>query len=289
MQCFYPTKTVCGILLFLNHPTPPQLQYEMHPGCWVGSVHFNMAEGTSTTGSKKAVPDTVVELVDVPIYTFGCQSGLRSSHKIRGDPVLEGVAGFLGQLLQTSNAETQEMFATISPDRFGGWTPRERPSKQLLTFISSRMKTLKTKPAVREDENPKVPSRLVDTRRIWRPRGMRGNSLSSTMLEMWTKVRLLQTAKEKLSHLWKFQSRVSLNYPLSNDGIDDKYAGRVSKLYLLCEWILLWMSKNHTNKSQIYLTSSIALVGNVDTLENTVNSIPIENLFFHDHGKVDRL
>ena len=116
MQCFYPTKTVCGILLFLNHPTPPQLQYEMHPGCWVGSVHFNMAEGTSTTGSKKAVPDTVVELVDVPIYTFGCESGLRSSHKIRGDPVLEGVAGFLGQLLQTSNPETQEMFATISPD-----------------------------------------------------------------------------------------------------------------------------------------------------------------------------
>ena len=86
--------------------------------------------------------------------------------KIWGDPVLEGVAGFLGQLLQTSNAETQEMFATISPDRFGGWTPRERPSKQLLTFISSRMKTLKTKQAVREDENPKVPSRLVDTRRI---------------------------------------------------------------------------------------------------------------------------
>ena len=38
--------------------------------------------------------------------------------KIWGDPVLEGVAGFLGQLLQTSNAETQEMFATISPDRF---------------------------------------------------------------------------------------------------------------------------------------------------------------------------
>ena len=77
-----------------------------------------MAEGTSTTDSKKAVPDTVVELVDVAIYEFGCQSGLRSSHKNRGDPVLEGVAGFLGQLLQTSNTETQEMFATISPDRF---------------------------------------------------------------------------------------------------------------------------------------------------------------------------
>lgn len=149
------------------HPTPPQLQYEMHPAGWVGSVHVNMAEGTSTTGSKKAVPDTVVELVNVAIYTFGCQSGLRLSHKIWGDPVLEGVACFLGQLLQTSNPETQEMFATISPDRFGGWTPGERPSKQLVTFISSRMKTLKNKQALREDENPQVPSRLVETWEIY--------------------------------------------------------------------------------------------------------------------------
>ena len=139
----------------------------MHPACWVGSVHFNMVEGTSTMGSKKAVPDTIVELVDVPIYTFGCQSGLRSSHKIRGDPVLEGVAGFLGQLLQTSNPETQEMFATISPDRFGGWTTGERPSKQLLTFISSRMKTLKTKQAVHEDENPQAPSHRVEMREVY--------------------------------------------------------------------------------------------------------------------------
>ena len=126
-----------------------------------------MAEGTSTTGSKKAVPEIIVELVDVAIYTFGCQSGLRSNHKIRGDPVLEGVAGFLGQLLQTSNPETQEMFATISPDGFGGWTPGERPSKKLLTFNSSHMKTPKTKQAVREDENPQVPSRLVETREVY--------------------------------------------------------------------------------------------------------------------------
>lgn len=187
------------------HPTPPQLPYEMHPAGWVRSVHVNMAEGTSTTGSKKAVPDTVVELVDVAIYTFGCQSGLRLSHKIRGDPVLEGVACFLGQLLQTSNPETQEMFATISPDRFGGWTPRERPSKQLVTFISSRMKTLKKQTSPTWGWKPSsTESSGWDAGDIWRLRGTRGYSLSSTMLEMWTRVRLLQTAKEKLSHLWKF-------------------------------------------------------------------------------------
>ena len=139
-----------------------------------------MVKGTSTTGLKKTVPDTIVELVDVAIYTFGCQSGLRSSHKIRGDPVPEGVAGFVGQLLYTSNAETQEMFATISHARFGGWTPRERPSKQLLTFISSHMKMLKTKQAVLENENPQVPSRLVEMRDVYDgPREMRDNSLSS--------------------------------------------------------------------------------------------------------------
>ena len=49
------------------------------------------------------------------------------------------------------------------------------------------------------------------------------------------------------------------------------------------------MSKNYANKSQIYLTSSISLVGNVDNLENTFNSTPIENPFLHDHCKVDRL
>ena len=33
----------------------------------------------------------------------------------------------------------------------------------------------------------------------------------------------------------------------------------------------------------------MSLVGNVDNLENTVNSTPIEKPFFHDHSKVDRL
>ena len=64
---------------------------------------------------------------------------------------------------------------------------------------------------------------------------------------------------------------------------------RVSKLYLLCVWILFCMSKSHADKSQVYLTSSIALVGNVDNLENTVNPTTIENPFLHDHGKVYRL
>ena len=45
-----------------------------------------------------------------------------------------------------------------------------------------------------------------------------------------------------------FKSRESLNYPLSDDDIDKKYAGRVSKLYLLCEWIVVHV-EHHANKS----------------------------------------
>lgn len=40
----------------------------------------------------KLVPLLVSDLLDLAIYSFGCQSGLRSNHKVRGDPVLEGVS-----------------------------------------------------------------------------------------------------------------------------------------------------------------------------------------------------
>ena len=43
---------------------------------------------------KKGLPENLVELVDVAIYTFTCQSGLCLKHRVRSDPVLEGVVLF---------------------------------------------------------------------------------------------------------------------------------------------------------------------------------------------------
>ena len=116
----------------------------------------------TTAGSKKRLPEELTELLDVAIYTFACQAGLRTGHKVRGNPVLEGVSAFFGQLIATANEDTKKQIQEISPERLGGWQPGEEPSPQLLTLVSSRIKLLKSKQLIREDDNPVVPTLLVD-------------------------------------------------------------------------------------------------------------------------------
>lgn len=76
----------------------------------------------SITVKSKRVPALISDVLDVAIYSFGCQSGLRAHHKVRGDPVLEGVAAMLGRMLLTSNAETKATFEEITPTRLGNYT-----------------------------------------------------------------------------------------------------------------------------------------------------------------------
>lgn len=128
---------------------------------------FNMAESSITSASggesrKKRLPEEVLELIDVAIYTFGCQTGLKATHKVCGDPVLEGAPAFFGQLLVTAKPSTMEVFNKVSPSRLGGWRPGEMPTKELQTFLSSRIKTLKNKQAIREDMNPDIQDRLLE-------------------------------------------------------------------------------------------------------------------------------
>ena len=126
----------------------------------------NMAEastscGTQTTSASKRIPEMFSDLLDLAIFSFACQSGLKSNHKIRGDPVLEGVAAFLGRLVTSSNAETMAEFNHLSPSRLGNWKPGDQPTKELLTLISSRMKATKTKGLIKEKATPMAPSLLV--------------------------------------------------------------------------------------------------------------------------------
>jgi len=75
---------------------------------------------TQTVPSKsKQVHTLISDLLDLAIYSFGCQSGLRSYHKVRGDPVLEGVSALLGRMLLSSNAETRAAFEEMTPLRLG--------------------------------------------------------------------------------------------------------------------------------------------------------------------------
>ena len=61
----------------------------------------------------------VSNLLDLAIYSFGSQSSLRSHHKVRGDPVLEGVSVILGRMVLTSNPETKAAFEEKTPARLG--------------------------------------------------------------------------------------------------------------------------------------------------------------------------
>lgn len=116
---------------------------------------------SSTKSKNTKVPDSIMELLDVAIFSFACQSGLRAYHKIRGDPVLEGVSAFFGRLLLCSSTETLELLKKISPTRLGNWEPGSVPSEQLLTLVSSRIKTLKSRGDIRDKDYPEVPNLLL--------------------------------------------------------------------------------------------------------------------------------
>ena len=115
------------------------------------------SSSSSQSNSRKNIPELVSELLDLAIFSFSCQTGLRSNHKIRGDPVLEGVAAFLGRLISCSNRETQAAFQELSPQRLGNWQPGIQPTKEVLTLISSRLKAAK---GVITERRPVVPPTL---------------------------------------------------------------------------------------------------------------------------------
>ena len=127
------------------------------------SDRTTMAACSSTScqkSSKKRLPNSISDLLDVATFTFACQTGLRSCHRIRGNPLLEGVCAF--QLLQKANEETNQELQEISAKRLGEWQPGNEPMPQLLTFVSSPIKTWKEKQVIKENTYPEVPALLVE-------------------------------------------------------------------------------------------------------------------------------
>ena len=119
------------------------------------SDRTTMAACSSTScqkSSKKRLPNSISDLLDVATFTFACQTRLRSCHRIRGNPLLEGVCAF--QLLQKANEETKQELHEISAKRLGEWQPGNEPMPQLLTFVSSPIKALKEKQVIKENTNP---------------------------------------------------------------------------------------------------------------------------------------
>ncbi|KAM7441927.1 hypothetical protein ABFA07_009044 [Porites harrisoni] len=129
----------------------------------MSSSSFTCSASTQTVVSKvKHVHHLFSDLLDLAIYSFGCQRGLRAHHKVRGGSVLEGVSAILGRMLLTRNPETKAAFEEITPTRLGNWKPGEIPTKELLTLISSRIEMQKKSGVISEAGNPQVPSLLLE-------------------------------------------------------------------------------------------------------------------------------
>lgn len=121
----------------------------------------------STQTGSKHLPAEMVELLDVAVFSFASLSGLRSTHKVRGNPVVEGVCAMFASLLDCANTKTQATFRETSSNRLGGWRPGQEPSKELLTWVSSRLKLAKAKEMLRARGNPQIPSLLYQRVERW--------------------------------------------------------------------------------------------------------------------------
>ena len=113
---------------------------------------------TEASGSKR-IPPVLLELLDVAIYSFSCLSGLRSMHKIRGDPVIEGISCMFGQMLEAANQETKEAFERLG-GRWGNWRPGQLPTESFSKYLSTRLRNKKGN--FSEDKDPSVPALLME-------------------------------------------------------------------------------------------------------------------------------
>ena len=106
----------------------------------------NDAPKSVSSGSLKRLPGDLSELLDVAVFSFASMSGLRASHKVHKDPVVDVVCAMSASLLQCANKKTK---ANLEKDRLGGWTPGEETTTELQTWASSRLKLAKNRDRIK--------------------------------------------------------------------------------------------------------------------------------------------
>ena len=126
----------------------------------------NDAPKSVSSGRLKHLPGDLSELLNVAIFSFGSLSGLRASHKVRGDPVVDGVCAMFASLLQCADNTTKANLEKAK-DRLGGWTPGEEPTKELQTWASSRLNLAKNRGTIKSRDDPDIPGLLLEKRESW--------------------------------------------------------------------------------------------------------------------------
>lgn len=89
-------------------------------------------------------------------------------------------------------------------------TPGEIPTKELQTFLSSRIKTLKNKQAIREDRNPEIPDSLLEMDKWFDEEVDCVVTSVSEVLALPREVGILLWEREELPQIWRLQMRVSI-------------------------------------------------------------------------------
>lgn len=121
---------------------------------------------TQTEKVSKRLPTVLIEILEVAIFSFASLSGLKSSHKVRGDPVLKGVCALFGSFLSCAKEDVIAEFERIRTGCPGGWKPGNEPTKELLPFISSWMKNVKSE-KLKTVDGPEIPNLLIKTKETY--------------------------------------------------------------------------------------------------------------------------
>lgn len=98
----------------------------------------------SKKSEHKRISLLISNLLDVAVYSFGSMKGLRGDHQVQSKEVVDGVCLMFGNLVTNPKTEVQDEFELLGP-RFGGWKPRQPPTRELFTFVQSRLKKWKKK------------------------------------------------------------------------------------------------------------------------------------------------
>ena len=109
---------------------------------------------------QKRMPLAISNLLDGAVYSFGSMKGLREDHRVQSTEVVDGVCLMFGNLVANAKKEVQDEFELLAP-RFGGWNPRKPPTRELFTFVQSRLKKWKKKKGCCKTSEPMMAPALV--------------------------------------------------------------------------------------------------------------------------------
>lgn len=118
----------------------------------------DMARGEKK--EQKRLPIAISNLLDVAVYSFGSMKGLRDDHRVQSTEVVDGVCLMFGDLVENAKKEVRDEFESLGA-RFGGWKPKQSPTKELFTFVQSRLKKWKLKKGFNKTSEPMMAPALV--------------------------------------------------------------------------------------------------------------------------------